>query len=74
MNGEEDFPRPRLPTPEEEAFLERCVSYEQYRELEDAFRSFKETMTIKHNELVDHLAVNGSGAGIKERLKVAVEQ
>lgn len=68
--SDEDFPRFE-PNQREENLLERCVSYEQYRELEDAFRSFKETMIVKHNELVDHLAANGSGDGIKERLKVS---
>ena len=72
MSDNEDFPRPRLPTPEEEALLERCVSYEQYRELEDAFRSFKELMTIKHNELVDHLVANGVSTRLLEK-KVTAE-
>lgn len=67
--SDEDFPRFE-PSQREENLLERCVSYEQYKELEDEFRSFKEAITIKHNELVDHLAANGSGDEIKERLKV----
>ena len=69
---DEDFPRARMPTQAEEEMLERCVSYEQYRELEDAFRSFKEAMTIKHNELVDHLVANGVSTRLLEK-KVTAE-
>lgn len=50
-----------VPTVREQEILERCVPYSQYKELEDLF----DTLRRKHNELVDHLAANGSGDRIK---------